>query len=507
MDLRTAVESCLEGEPLVDIGKQAYAIAFDDGVALAWDADSAQDILMGGVGKDPVVADIDPVTCVYEDDSEEISDGLYRNAAKNTDSVSRVISCGVIPAAESLKEVFGGRTIFLRVAQWGGIGNSFSNSGSGIGGFGMGNTFQSKTNFDSPIVRTQFDQVLDTIRKTPKENGWDVSLETRMQRHPMYGHKRTEKDHTLEPYTLTFRERQKRKKERYLDRLFEYRNNRNKQVEDNSVAALKRIPENPLHYETVENKLLSRRTNAKPEDGQKRPPQGPGGAVPEFVQYPKAQRVAATVQHSGGGTIFAPWHENDAMIEQLLAPSKPKPHQAAGKAPQSGTTEGGLASLHSNNNPEYTQPRLDLRDEGTGSFDTAYMGGSMRNKDVPWSSKGYMHEGPNPDPEEQNRKMNYWHGDPLSVQYSQTEKNPGSPKTVENPYDMLDLAKRMQQDLRPVDPRRGKTGEGSLESRLNGSFIRNLWKQYLESPTPAAYEWGRGNDPYLYGPVPNTMRA
>lgn len=506
MDLRAAVESCLTGEPLVDIGERAYAIAFDDGVALAWDADSARDILLGGVGKDPIVADVDPVTCVYADDSEEIGDSLYRNASRSQEGVSRVISCGVIPSVDDLKEAFDGRTLFLRVAQFGGIGNSFYNTGQGIGGYGLGNTFRSQTNFDSPIVRTQFDQVLDTIRRPPTENGWDVSLETRMQRHPMYGHKRTDKDHTLEPYTLTFRERQKRKKERYLDRLFEYRKNKDKQTQDNSVATLKLVPADPEDFKPMEIKLVSRRTNEKPEDGQTRPAAGPGGAIPEFIQYPRAQRVAATIRRGPGSTTFAPFNdpEQNAMIERLLSPAKPPTHPATTRNPEVGvTTERGLAPLRS----RYERPGQDLRSEGTGSFDDAYMGGSMRNKDVPWSSKGYTNEGPNPDPDEQMEHMFYWHGDPLSVKYEQTEKNPDSPKRVENPDNMLELAKRMQQDLRPPDPRRGKKGEGSLESRLDGSFKRNLWRQYLETVSPAAYEWGRGNDPYIYGPVPNTMRA
>ena len=157
-------------------------------------------------------------------------------------------------------------------------------------------------NFENMDARNQFDKTLQNARTNGRENDWTTSLERRMQKNPLYGHQRNEKDWNLKNYNMTYKERKNEKKKQFLKRMFENRERFDKMVDEHSVANIKASPIDTKYYIPVEEKLKSRRQQEDNTDPRKNR-HGPESQFKHFPPAPK-QVTAQTIVHNGLSSVF-----------------------------------------------------------------------------------------------------------------------------------------------------------------------------------------------------------
>jgi len=348
---------------VVRLGDEAYGVRGDGFVAIAWCRDDAEEILAGVLPDGTRIIDI----------SEDTMIPSVRSASVDVDGV----------ALE-----FDGDPILVRFAQWGGHGGMPPGAGGGIGGgFGTSSPMATPGNFENFMARQQFDVSLDSVRHPLPENGWNRSMEDRLQSDPMYGHQRNERDKNLVPYTKTFEERVKMKKVAYLERLRKFRAERTKpKPNPNSVASIKAMPVDPRHSQTTENRLSDHRQN---DDDNFRP--GYHGPESQFVYFPPPPvRTAAKIEHRGLTSVFdypggdgsseAP---NPFPVRPGVRPDSP------GRSSMQGL-ERGLQSVRPNDSeggfldPQVMHP-LPYEDLGPG--------GTERANTMPYSMRGPQNSG------------------------------------------------------------------------------------------------------------------
>ena len=404
----------------------------------------------------------------------------------------------------------------IRTAQWGGHAGGQGSGGSGLGGPGAGSPMGGVLNFDNPMARQQFDISLDGVRKSPSENGWDRSMETRLQDHPLYGHKRNEKDKNIESYALSFRERVKKARERYLERVIANREKQAQRDKERSVESIKSIPGDPKHFTSVETKLKDRRQQEDPDPNYKRPQHGPESM---FVYYPRPQMKTAAKVGGPGSTIFAPWHDVDDIREQLHQPKKTHRTQpaAAGESLPGGT-ERGLATLHGGSPVDSSSPSV--ADDPFPDRDEAYSGRHEAANALPWAMHGRLREN-DMDFGELDAKMwgdgpRFFHREYLSDRWMDPNANPGEqtwdvsresrypgtfPK-IFDPENAERYIRRVRDNFAPVSPEvegwePGETTEKKLQPQRRNKT--RMTEPYPGLPT----DWEKSPYPWLTSRKPS----
>ena len=305
--LMRIVSRALESpDAVVSIGGGAYAVHGDGSIVLAWSRADARALLTDGLPDDAITIDVDPNTHIPSD--------MARSASNDE---------GIIG---DLSRSFDGKMVLLRFAQFGGHGGQPPGAGMGMGsGFGSSSPMAVPGQFINFIARQQFDRSLDQVRLGPEAGGWNKSLETKLAHDKLYGHTRKEKDRDMEPYELNWEQRVKLRKSRYMERVREMRAKKSapKELDPNSVEAIKMIAPKPDDHISVEEKLGDRRET----DGvQFRP--GYHGPESQFTHFPKpvaAGNVPGRVIEARSPTGYTTFDDMDGPFEK-----DPYQHDTAG---------------------------------------------------------------------------------------------------------------------------------------------------------------------------------
>lgn len=343
---------------VVRLGDDAYGIRGDGFVAIAWCRDDAEQILAGTLPDGTRTLEI----------SDDVMLPNTRSASIDVDRIALELD---------------GDPVFVRLAQWGGHGGMPPGAGSGLGfGFGVSSPMATPGNFGNYMARQQFDQSLDVARHPLPENGWQRSMEDRLQSDEMYGHQRNEKDGNLIPYTRTFDERAKMKKAAYLERLRKFRAERLKpKTNPNSVAAIKSMPVDPKHSQTMEQRLSDHRQN---DDETFRP--GFHGPESQFTHFPPPPvRIAArTIERRGLTSVFD-YMGDDGSEAPNPFPSRPVPRpDSPGRSSMQGTERGLSATRPDAHESVFLDPQVmsSLPREDIGP------GGTERMDAFPYGMRG-----------------------------------------------------------------------------------------------------------------------
>ena len=426
--MRIVSRALASTDDVVGLGDGSYAIRRDGDVVLTWSRSAARSLLLDGLPENVLTIDIDPKLHVPQE--------MLRSASDEAEEIA------------DLSRSFGGQTVLLRIAQWGGHGGMPPGAGMGLGsGFGNSSPMAAPNQFSNYIARQQFDRSLDQARRGDEGGGWHKSLETRLSGDDLYGHTRTEKDRDMEPYKLSWEERVKLKKERYLDRVRESRQKKAgpKKPDPNSVEAIKLMAPKAENYISVEEKLGDHRET----DGvQFRP--GYHGPESQFTHFPRAVTAARTVEARSpvGYTTF------DDMGDKLFP-----------KDPYNQDTAGGDGSDRFHRMPSDMMGPQREDQSDVGELQQKYINGRPYEMNI-------------------DLLMNNWpHG-----------TQPGEPQPIFTEGDKARIINLMRQRLRADEqpqaqvPPRGKTLEERLTSKHRQTPLNRT------EPTAADYE----TEPYPY---------
>ena len=418
--LRKASKS---SDKITMVDEDVYAIKRDDGIVIAWNRDDAITVASEG--------SIEMMEC-------EVLIDLHGD---DKSMLPRIAS------SDGVRLRIGGSPIFFKFSQFGGQGGMLSSTGTGMGmGPGAGSAIAGADQFGSNIVRQQFDISLEMARKERKDNDWDRSMEKRLQSNELYGHQRNEKDHNLDPYTMTFNERRQLKRRNYLKRRQDNLEKARKQVEGNSVKTIKSIATDPIHMVPLEFRLKDRRQEKDPEPGFKRKYHGPES---EFTHFPKSEnpiqsgptiRISANNQY-GLNTTFDNRHEEEALAE-LLQPRSHRSSPVSGKRSSEGGVEAGLSEIL---RPEGQWPSISPSLSETPIKDP-YFGGRERLTSYP-TAENPVGDDRRPDQDFVDQKLNM----PMLFDQYATSSEPSDNKTsLLSPVETEQMALDIKRKMRPV---------------------------------------------------------
>ena len=519
MKTTRAIFGEIREKPLV-AGDEVFAVRVPGGFVFAWDEAAVFSALDGEVPMgELLVLDIEDVEDLTHED--ELDGEIRGDLRRLGSSVADMLKVGIVPALDTLRKTSAGHPVFIRVAQFGGVGGNSGgvpgSSGSQAGGGQYGSS-GGDVNFDNPLSRQQFDVSLDSIRKDPEKNGWFTSFETRLQNDKMLGHQRNEKDGNLLPYSLSFQERVNRKRKDQIRRMIENREKEKTAFDSNSIPALKATPPIERNYRTTEDKLKGRRQIPDPDPTVKRPQHGPES---EFVHYPKPTRGAAsvgrgvtaqvTIKRDGNDSIFKPEHADgdqiiDAKPRARTAPLSAK--QSSPRGTESGLDgSGGRVGWYDTISQHYGEPT----DYAGKHPDRPYADAGMRMNEMPPGMK-------DPVPEDRDdfggERKNMFGGHPYSsiqsgpllmskeVQQAREQGNdqslendPPGPETFDNPAPFSDAGQEFIRRIREWNgtvPKQPSGSAGNLEKRMKKQH-RNLTRapqeeqgQFTDAPWPYA---------------------
>lgn len=297
MNIRDAIYK-LKNEQYIYLDNNSFMINCHDGIIIAFNKSDAISVI-DSVPDDIITCSIDLDNLIFEDEKDEkFGYRLSSVILLENPSINDIINSGIFPDIHNLKKISNEKPIMIKIAQWGGMGGQGGMGGFGEG-IGAGSPMAGAVNFDNPIARVQFDKSLDLCRK--EQNGWNQSLESKMQNAPLYGHQRNDKDWNLKNYRLTFLERKKERKKDFLKRMIDNRKRFDQMIDNNSVANIKASPIDPKVYTSMEEKLQNRRHQE--DSTEKRKQHGPES---QFTYFPHAPRevTAQTIVHNGLSSIF-----------------------------------------------------------------------------------------------------------------------------------------------------------------------------------------------------------